>query len=148
MNTALRTLAAVAALFVASPAFAADTVKGATLNLSESRCSDLIKECFAYADVQRSDCFHAASKNSSCHATELGELAMKRWSMSPVRNPSLDSSPALLGPKVVDGDCIANFDNNWSGALVKEDISRESLESLDEALAACNRQMPVDMMRP
>jgi hypothetical protein len=118
------------------------------MNLSDTRCSDFIKECFAYADAQLSDCFHAAARNSSCDGTALGELAMKRWTMSPVRNPSLDTSPALLGPKVVDGDCIGNFDNNWSGALVKGDTSRESVQSLDEALDACNRQMPVDMMRP
>jgi len=116
---------------------------------SERQCADLIKECFAYSGNERSDCFHAAGGHSFCTGSALGDLAMKRWSMSPIQNPALEQSPAFLGPKVVDGECIRNFDNNWSGALVSGTFSVEANKNLVETLNSCNRaELPVDFTRP
>lgn len=123
---------------------------GRLLRISSDRqCADLVKECFAYSGNERSDCFHSAATHSFCTGSALGDLAMKRWSMSANQNPSLEQSPALLGPKVVDGSCVGNFDNNWSGALVKGDISADSTKRISETLNSCNRtEMPTDFMRP
>lgn len=140
------TVALLASAFLIQPASA--TAKKFVTNGSQRQCADLIKECFAYSDEERSDCFHAAGAHSFCAGSSLGTLAMKRWSMSPVRNPALDTAPAFLGPQVVDGECVNNFDNNWSGALVKGDYSADSLQSFETTLDSCNRKMPVDMMRP
>jgi hypothetical protein len=139
-------LFAAATLLVSSATAFAEAKKSTVA--AERQCADLIKECFAYSGTERSDCFHAAGTHSFCSRSTLGNLAMKRWSMSPVQNPSLDSSPALLGPKVVDGDCIYNFDNNLSGALVKGDYSAEAIKKFSATLDTCNREMPTDFMRP
>ncbi|MBN8550465.1 MAG: hypothetical protein J0M12_14215 [Deltaproteobacteria bacterium] len=116
---------------------------------SDRQCADLVKECFAYSDSERSDCFHSAGTHSFCAGSALGDLAMKRWSMSSNQNPTLDQAPALLGPKVVDGDCVSNFDNKWSGALVQGAISADATTQLTQTLNACNRsELPSDLMRP
>lgn len=140
-------MVACAFIFIALGTASAETKKIAAPTVN-NRCVDLVKECFAYADDARSDCFHASGTHSFCNGTALGTLAMKRWSMSSVQNPSLESAPALLGPRLVDGDCVNNFDNKWSSELVKGDVSTDSVKALTASLDACNRQVPFDLMRP
>lgn len=147
-STLSKTLFAFAALVVCVQSSQAETTKYLRIS-SDRQCADLVKECFAYSGSERSDCFHTAGTHSFCAGSPLGDLAMKRWSMSANQNPSLEQSPALLGPKVVDGACVGNFDNNWSGALVKGDFSAEATKHLSETINSCNRaEMPTDFMRP
>lgn len=122
--------------------------KGSAAPSAEGRCSELIKECFAFADNARSDCFHAAAGHTFCSGSNLGTLAMKRWSMSPVQNPALESAPAFLGPRLIDGDCVNNFDNKWSGLLVKGDVSSDSIKALNATLDTCNREVSNELSRP
>ncbi len=132
--------------FVTHPSFA--ETKRTVAPGRDSRCVDLLKECFAYSDDERSDCFHASGTHSFCAGADLGTLAMRRWSMSPVQNPSLESAPALLGPRLIDGECVNNFDNKWSAELVNGDITADSVRALTATLNSCNRQAPFELMRP
>ena len=114
----------------------------------QNPCASLIKECFAYGGVERSNCFYASGNHSFCKSSDLGKLALKRWSMSVERSPGLDSAPAFLGPNVVDGDCVSNFDAQWSSALVKGDISISTSKSLTRNLDTCTRALGDNLMRP
>lgn len=113
-----------------------------------SRCVDLIKECFARHGSARDTCFKAASADSFCKDSETGQLAAKRAEMSALVPDDADVGPSLLGPDLVDRECIKNFDNSWMASVVKALPSAETNTQLHESLQACAKKSASDVMRP
>lgn len=111
------------------------------------RCAELIKECFAYGAVEKSSCFNVSANHPLCAESGLGQLAAKRFALSPQHDGSA-TGPALTGPQLVDGDCIANFDSQWSGHLISGATSRETVRQLDSVLESCVRSTTNDIFRP
>lgn len=111
-------------------------------------CVDEVQQCFTYTDARRDQCFKNAASNPACADSDLGVLARRRAEFSTLVPNDLDAGPSFLGPQLVDRACIANFDNAWSGAIVKGPLSKESYSSLLTALERCSRNPASDMMRP
>lgn len=147
-----RTVFVVTAISVtaAAPAAAQQSDRGPSRTagaLNSSECRELLKECFAYAKEIRSHCFYSAAKHLFCQGSPLGQLAFKRWSFSG-RPSDLHDAAALLGPEIVDQECVANFDNLFSGDLIKKDLSREEIGALSVRLGNCRRTETIDLSRP
>lgn len=114
-------------------------------NDSRAKCGELIGECFGYDDPERGNCFYASATHPFCQATPLGDLSYNRWSLSPTKEPG---PPALLGPQLVDGTCISNFDSEWFGNLTAKHYSDELVEALAAKLESCKQKEPVELPRP
>jgi hypothetical protein len=112
------------------------------------RCVDLIRECFALDGSARDTCFKAASTDSFCKNSETGKLAAKRAEMSALVPDDADVGPSLLGPDLVDRECIKNFDNSWMASVLQALPSAETNAQLQESLQACVKQSASDVMRP
>lgn len=111
------------------------------------RCAELLKECFAYGAIEKSSCFNVSANHPFCAETELGRLAAKRFAMSP-QHDGRATGPALTGPQLVDGDCVANFDSQWSGYLIGGNTSREAVRQLDAVLDGCAKAVTNEIFRP
>lgn len=114
-----------------------------------SNCDELVKECFAYSGAERESCFKAASMHSFCHETSAGDLATKRSQFSSLTPPEEDGDgPSFIGQQLVDRPCVDNFDNAWSGALVKGPVTKEQYAALENTLRQCSRAPSSDLFRP
>lgn len=114
----------------------------------ETSCLELVQECFAYASVERSQCFFAAASHSFCQGTQAGRITFRRWQMTP-NQPLEEGSPyALLGPQIVDKSCLDNFDNLWSAQLIHGNLSRDTLARLESKLESCRRTPADQILRP
>lgn len=113
-----------------------------------SPCSALVRECFAYENVERSTCFHAAANHSFCLNQSQAELARQRWEMSPVQEPGLEDASALLGPKMVNTECLRKFDTQWSSALMNDDLTARQILHLKQLLKSCENSLAENMLRP
>ncbi len=111
------------------------------------RCAELLKECFAYGAIEKSSCFTVSANHPFCTETDLGRLAAKRFAMSP-QHDGRATGPALTGPQLVDGDCVANFDSQWSGYLISGNTTRETVRQLDAVLDGCTRAATNEIFRP
>ncbi len=111
-------------------------------------CTDEVQQCFAHTDARRDQCFKSAASSPSCAGSELGNLARRRAEFATLVPNDVDAGPSFLGPQLIDRACIANFDNAWSGALLKGPISAEQNVSLMSALEKCSRNQASDVMRP
>lgn len=135
-----RFTAAVAILLLAHTAsFAAE---------ESGRCIDLVKECFGHAGSERDTCFKTVSTNPLCKDSETSRLATKRAEMSALVPDDADVGPSLLGPDLVDRQCIKNFDNSWMATIVKGPPSAETSSQLQQSLQACAKKSASDVMRP
>ena len=114
---------------------------------SPIKCAELIKECFSYGEDQREQCFGTSASHTFCAGIELGSLARQRWQLSPVIPHGIDAS-GLVGPQLVDRQCLNNFDNQMSGALVKGEISEQSVRILAVALENCKIKPTNELLRP
>ena len=114
----------------------------------EKKCGGQIEECFAQSGPERSNCFNRAAESKSCTGTLEGKLAYRRWAMSPVKIPGYDTAPAFMGPQLIDQDCLAKFDNQWSGSLVKGDYSADKVTQLETNLDGCKKEITNDLVRP
>jgi hypothetical protein len=114
-----------------------------------SGCDELVKECFAYSGAERESCFKAVSIHSFCSETSAGALATKRSQFSSLTPPEEDGDgPSFIGQQLVDRPCVDNFDNAWSGALVKGSVSQEQYQALENNLRQCSRAPSSDLFRP
>ena len=129
---------AVATLSLASPLVAR----------ADSRCTDLVKECFVYSGEERDTCFKTVTTHQFCSGSPTAALAAKRWGLSPLLPSGVDAAPAFLGPQLIDQACLANFDNSWSSALVNGSISDESMKKLTGILESCARVPASEVVRP
>lgn len=113
-----------------------------------SQCSSLIKECFALSDEGRSNCFFSYAHHPFCEGTSIGKLSFKRWSMSSSPRSNASTSPGLLGPKLIDKQCISNFDNKFSVLLLGDSITNEQIERLVPDLDSCITEISIELSRP
>jgi predicted lipoprotein len=113
-----------------------------------TRCVELVKECFARDGSARDTCFKAASSDAFCKNSETGKLAAKRADMSALVPDDADVGPSLLGPDLVDRECIKNFDNSWMASVVQAPPSAETSVQLNQSLQACAKKSASDVMRP
>jgi hypothetical protein len=113
-----------------------------------NRCSELVKECFAYSGQERDTCFDTSSKHSYCEGTETGALAATRSQFSLLNPDSGDVGPSFLGTQLIDRACVANFDNAWSGVLIKGTQAPGEYNALLEELQSCAHAPASDMIRP
>jgi hypothetical protein len=75
-------------------------------------------------------------------------LATKRAGVSLVVPGSEDQGPAFLGPQLVNSQCLSNFDNSWSAAMINGPISNETLGSLSAKLDRCSQVPASEVVRP
>jgi hypothetical protein len=114
----------------------------------EHACVDMVKNCFARLPEDRSSCFYVASRASQCTNTETGALSYKRWALDPVPTGNAEPPPAFMGPRLVDRDCLANFDNRWSSELLRGDSTIASVKQLGDQLERCYKETAIDISRP
>lgn len=133
------TITAVLLLITSTASFAAE---------ESDRCIDLVKECFGHAGSDRDTCFKTVSTNPHCKDSETSILATKRAEMSALVPDDADVGPSLLGPDLVDRQCIKNFDNSWMATLVQGPPSAETSSQLQQSLQACAKKSTSDVMRP
>ena len=112
------------------------------------QCVDLVKECYRLQDTHRENCFFTVAKHPFCEGSSLGDLAYQRWAMSPNKPAGLEDAPALLGPQLIDQQCLANFDSNWSGQLLQGTIDDSKLKQLSDNLKTCRREVSIELPRP
>lgn len=119
-----------------------------TANAETSKCTDLVKECYAYGQQERSNCFYTAANHPFCANSKLADLIVKRWSMAPTTNAPADNYAALVGPELVDRECVNNFDGTLSGMLVNGALTNDAIKSLNTQLDACRADQQIDLSRP
>ncbi|MBX7138360.1 MAG: hypothetical protein K1X83_10275 [Oligoflexia bacterium] len=110
-------------------------------------CVEQVQDCFGSSGNQRAECFYAAATSPGCETTALGKLTYKRWAMSPIRLPGHEAAPAFLGPQLVDGACIENFDSQMYGALNEGALTADVAKNLDAKLDQC-KQLDQDFEIP
>jgi len=110
-------------------------------------CEELVKECFAYTGAAFANCLRVSSTHSFCSHSQLGALLAQRWQVAP-SNPDLDTAPALLGPRLLDRDCIQKFDSQLSAHLGTDTLTTEVLEMLSRMLSTCQKEPAIDLLRP
>ena len=108
-------------------------------------CLELIKKCFMRAGSEKAACFYSAAIDPACSENDSGRLAAKRAALDPRRG---DNTSDALGPQLVDQQCLANFDAQWSSMLLKMAISSAALETLDASLERCRLQTTPDVDAP
>lgn len=140
-------LLSIATMVAFSSAFADD--RGNAGDASEGKantrsCSEVVRACLALTGNERSNCFHESAEAQSCSGKELGSLAFRRWAMDS-SNPAGQEVMGLLGPQLVDSECLANFDNQLSSSLILGDTSGATITALSARLDSC-RQSPADQM--
>ena len=114
---------------------------------SKGACAELIKECFAYRGDEQTTCFSASSRHPFCQGSELGSLAAKRYTMTPSVAPGEENAPGFLGPNLIDKDCLANFDSQFSAALINGSTSADGILQLSHALDSCRVDISNDILR-
>lgn len=114
---------------------------------SKGACAELIKECFAYRGDEQTTCFSASARHPFCQGSELGLLAEKRYGMTPSIAPGDETAPGFLGPNLIDKDCLANFDSQFSAALINGSTSADSVSQLSHALDGCRVDVSNDILK-
>ena len=133
--------------FFTSVAFA-DTTSKETAQEPITQCGSLVEPCFAQSGVDQANCFYSAAKHPFCEGTKIGKLTYKRWAMSPMKFPGNEKPPAFLGDQLVDADCIASFDTQWSSQIINSEVSVDSLNALETELDKCTKKLPDELLRP
>lgn len=123
-----------------------ETPKESAIAYEWEQCRDIVKECFLLSGHKKANCFYAKSQHSFCSATELGDLIFKRWSYSNSQ-PAGSKGMALLGPQMIDAECLERFDHKFSTALLDENL-RPGTASLHQSLDACKEEIVHDYVRP
>ncbi|MCB0352929.1 MAG: hypothetical protein KDD64_05365 [Bdellovibrionales bacterium] len=127
-------------------------VSSLTLNTPEptKQCAQLVKDCFSAEDKDRSNCFFSASRHPFCEGTSLGKVTYQRWIMSPYHTGIDQDAPGFLGPRLVDKECLANFDSQFMGKLLDAENSAalELFSGLEAELLKCSKEISQELTRP
>lgn len=121
---------------------------GEEVKTVEQHCGSLIRNCFVNESTSLTKCLYSSGTHPFCKGTMNGQLALERWSMSPSRAQGGDAPPALLGPQLVDLECLSNFDNQWSAMLIAETASELTTDRLQQKLKECARDISPELSRP
>ena len=109
-------------------------------------CTSLLKECFNYGENEFSQCLFSSGHHPFCEGLELGDLALKRFATSATQTDP--ETEALLGPSLVDQQCLTNFDSQFSAELIRGSLSNERVRSLTQSLERCRRTPTEPLFRP
>ena len=112
------------------------------------QCASLVSECYAKSGLQQSNCLFTTSKHPFCAGSALGKLVYKRWSMSSVRPIGVDAPPAFLGPKIINQECVTNFDNMIVVVLLEKNIQQKAIQNLEAELQSCTKDISNKLTRP
>ena len=145
MKNLLMVLSVVALSLFTSAAFAVDA---ASVKVPYEQCAELVKECFAESEMEQSNCFFSSAKHPFCEGTALGDVVLKRWSLSPEKSNVLEAPPALLGPQIIDGQCLKNFDAKFSDILIRDDLTEATIKQTDKNLENCKKDVSNQLTRP
>ena len=112
------------------------------------QCAELVKECFVESEVEQSNCFFSSASHPFCEGTKLGDLVLKRWTLSPEKSSVIEAPPGLLGPQVINGECLKNFDAKFSGMLIGGELTEDSITQTDAELENCKKNVSDQLSRP
>ena len=107
-------------------------------------CAGLVRECYTYGNDEFINCLSTASLHPFCANSALGRLASRRWAVT----PGLEGADAFTGPAMMDRECLKKFDAELSGFLTQGNVSEDIVGKLQGNLSGCNREAPVDLLRP
>jgi hypothetical protein len=114
----------------------------------ESACTFEIKRCFALSDTARDACFQNTSKGGSCLNSREAALAAKRASFTSAVSDSTDDTSSTPEAKIINRECVKNFDNLWLSNIVNGPLSEDTISNLNTMLDGCALTSPNDIMRP
>jgi len=117
---------------------------------SNTECADLVRECFVYTASERAQCFRSSGTHQLCRGSALGKLSSRRAALS-AGAPSTeipDGAPALLGPTLINQECVQNVDNSWSGLMLAGEITLDSVVMLNQQLNRCQQSSNLELPRP
>ncbi len=134
-------------LLITSNAFCADTGLRSGSN-AFPQCADLIEECMNQSSSRKTACFFSSAKHPFCQGSILGDLALKRWAMSPNRFGRNSAPSAFLGPKVIDNKCIDNFDSKVFHSLSSKTLDNSTIKSFLKEINSCAKEMGNKLNRP
>lgn len=112
------------------------------------QCKEIVKQCFVSDINEMSKCFFTSAKHDFCDGTDLGSLVFKRWAMSPHKVNGIQAPSALLGPQLVNQDCLRDFENMLSVTLQQENVSSSGIANLSEKLDSCSQEISDQLARP
>ncbi|RIL11576.1 MAG: hypothetical protein DCC75_02050 [Proteobacteria bacterium] len=145
MKRALRTSIFVPALLMA---VSATNLHAENPTSKLAACADQLKGCLILSGQQKSDCLFKFSSNETCKNSSWGKIADKRWQFEPGFGNDMESAPALLGPQLVNKECLQNFDNQLSAELIRGEPARSTLSRLDKQLDNCAASSVDELLRP
>ncbi|MCB0318687.1 MAG: hypothetical protein KDD56_08010 [Bdellovibrionales bacterium] len=134
--------------FILALSTSAFAVEKSSLEAPLEQCAELVKDCFVESIVEQPNCLFSSAKHPFCEGTSLGDLVLKRWSLSPEKSNILEAPPALLGPQIIDKKCLKNFDTKFFDILLREDLSENSISKTDAALESCRKDLSNELTRP
>jgi hypothetical protein len=59
-----------------------------------------------------------------------------------------DHKDAPEEPYTLDAECLRNFDHLWLSALVNENESQDTIDTLETSLLSCVKQAQNELLRP
>ena len=132
-----------------APAFAED-VELTSPPEPLAQCARLVNECFGdNEESETANCLFSSAKHPFCKGTSLGRITYQRWLMSPVRVGGIEEgAPSFLGPKLVDQECLKNFDTFFVSSLVKVSELESLMGGMKEKLSGCTKELSPDFSRP
>ena len=114
----------------------------------DSACTVEIKRCFVLSDSARDNCFQKTSQGGSCQSSREGALAAKRASFASAVSDTTDDTSPTPEAKIINRECVQNFDNLWLSNIVNGPLSEDTLSNLNSMLDGCTLSSPNDIMRP
>ena len=121
---------------------------GATAEVATNACTTAVGECLAKGDSERGECLYEVSQSTPCAGQELGRLAHRRWAMAPQSGSDESQGLGLLGPQLVDKQCLSSFDTQLSSELILGIPSADSIQMLTSRLEGCREKAVDDVFRP
>lgn len=133
-------------ILMVAPARALHAQPPGQITNGETQCASLIRECFSYENVQRTNCFYSSATHPFCEGSELGALSSRRWVLSP--NAGQNSSVhGFTGPQLIDKECIAKFDRRMKETLEQEPLGSDSIRQLASLIEECKKDLQLELQR-
>lgn len=113
----------------------------------QESCESILQSCFAYSHQARSSCLFAKAEAVACSNSSTGGLAKTRAQLDLHALPT-DYEDAPEEPYTLDAECLRNFDHLWLSALVNENESQDTIDTLETSLLSCVKQAHNELLRP
>lgn len=105
----------------------------ASLNAQEYDCREYVRECLSYSAENRADCFTSPSLQQTCISSPLKNLIEIR---------------AAAENQLLDRKCLRTIDGEMLGLLSKESYSRAEVQSLEERIPLCKKNISEELLKP